>query len=188
MKTIKPLLSLPVILLMVFILSCNNDKKNLSLITERIQYDVFINTIDSNNLGWWVQNIEGVKREKFVKSILDIAASGKVKAYDYNNDPLTVNDVKSILCEIDSVQLQRPYPPYEEYDTILKNEVMVNDVVKVRFMEEWYMDDKNLQINKKVAGIAPMVKSFAPDGTFRGYRFLFWLYFDKDYPAKIKTD
>ena len=90
MKTIiQTLLSL---LVLAFAASSCNGKKETAetdkiLLAERVQYDVLIKSPDTD-LDWWVQNIEGSKRETFIKTILKLASDGKVKAYDYFNEPL----------------------------------------------------------------------------------------------------
>ena len=78
-------------LLFIFLFYSCNQQNNRShkLITERIQYDVDIKSPDPD-FDWWVQNIEGSKREQFVRSIIERAHSGEVDVYDYYFNNLNV--------------------------------------------------------------------------------------------------
>ena len=170
--------------------ACNNKKnddyyKNKKVLTERIQYDVFIKSPDPE-LDWWNQNIEGSKREPFVKSILDLAYSGKVKAYDYFNKPLTPEEVKKIGNTTDTIYYANPNDPTKMHDTVVKNTLNLNLITKVRFLEEWYMDEKNFNFEKKVVGMMLMQENYDDSLRLRGYSPICWIYFDKNYPAKLK--
>lgn len=160
----------------------NSNKKELS---ERIQYDVLIKTPDTD-YDWWVQNLEGSKREAFVRTILDLAYEGKVKAYDYFNDPFTPEEVKAIGNRTDTISVQNPDDPSVEYDTVVKHELDIQTITKVRFLEEWYLDETNYSFDKKVCGVMLMRENYSDSLELRGYTPLFWLYFDKEYPAKMK--
>ncbi len=152
-------------------------------ITERIQYDVSIQS-DDQDLHWWVNNIEGSKREPFVKWLLDAAYSGKHQAYDYFNKPLSIDDVKSLGIDTTFVTLMREVPPYDEYDTIVIQQYDYRDIAKVRFLEEWYFGDGGQVIQKKVLGVAPVLVRKYGDEEYN--EVLFWIYFDEDYPDALK--
>lgn len=190
MKNNIPLLIL-IIISTLFFYSCKTNTKNKEneiIITKRIQYDVNIKSPDVD-FDWWVQNIEGQDRENFVRKIISAAYKGKVKAYDACfNTPLTLDQLKAIENYTDTVTLQRSYSPYKEYDTIIGHQINLNQITRIRFLEEWYFQENDIVINKKVIGIAPMIKKYSEEGNFRGYMPLFWLYFDKAYPEKFKLN
>jgi hypothetical protein len=173
-----------IILCLIIMFSCNSkDNSSHTILTERIQYDVFIKSPDPD-LDWWVQNMEGSKREIFIKKILDIALDGKVKVYDYSNQLLTSAELKSQLFRSDTFSMQRPNPPYEYFDTVVTHSIDLKDIVKIRFLEEWFWDEKTLLIQKKVVGIAPVAAAYTEEGDLKGYKPLFWIYFDDTYPLK----
>lgn len=184
-------ISILIIISALFFYSCKTNtqkKENKNIITKRIQYDVNIKSPDVD-FDWWVQNIEGQDRENFVKKIISAAYSGKVKTYDACfNTPLSVDQVRAIENYSDTVTLQRSYSPYEEYDTIIGHQINLNQITRIRFLEEWYFEENKYEVKKKVLGIAPMIKKYNEEGVFRGYMPLFWIYFDKDYPAKYKVN
>jgi hypothetical protein len=170
--------------------SCNGkkdeaDNKDKKVLTERIQYDVLIKTPDPD-LDWWVQNIEGSKRESFVKTFLQLAYDGKVKAYDYFNNPLTPEQVKNIDKREDTVSIVDPANPSKNKTAIIKQELNLQQITKVRFLEEWSMDEKKMNFDKKVVGLMLMKENYGDSAVLRGYSPLFWIYFDDSYPAKMK--
>ena len=173
--------------LLFSITSCNNkkeDEKKLVL-TERIQYPVFIKCPYEEETDWWRENMEGPKREKFVNIILDAALSGKVKAYDYITDALLSNEqIEGIFNRYDTLVLTRAKPPYDEYDTIINTKLDRKYIHRITFLEEWYFDEKNFKMEKKVVGIAPAITSYGDSAEILGYRPLFWVYFDEKYPLK----
>lgn len=175
-----------ILIVSIFLAACNDkkDKRNNKILTERIQYDVLIKT-PNIEFDWWVQNIEGSKRESFVRTILDLAYSGKVKAYDYFNKPLTLKDVKAIDTFSDTISLPDPVIPNKMNDTVIKHELDIQKITKVRFLEEWYLDEDSYSFDKKVVGIMLMKENYGDSMELRGYSPLFWLYFDKAYPAKL---
>lgn len=188
----KKLFAIFPVLFIGSLLSCVNDKndkdyKNETQLTERIQYDVLIKTPDPD-LDWWTQNIEGSKRETFVKTILDLAYNGKVKAYsgDYLYTLMTPEEVKAIENSTDTITVQNPDDPSKSYDTIIKNELDIQTITKVRFLEEWYLDEKNNSFDKKVCGVMLLRENYGDSLELRGYTPLFWIFFDDAYPAKLK--
>ena len=66
-----------------------------TIITKKIQYDVPIVNPDASH-DWWIRNIEGSDREELLHNIFEMVLSGDVQAYDYFNDPLSIQQVESI--------------------------------------------------------------------------------------------
>jgi hypothetical protein len=180
----KNLLYTAILAGVLVIVSCSNSNNNEgTTVTERIQYDVVIKTPDAD-LDWWVQNIEGMKREWLIKLILDNAGEGKVQAYDYLNTPMTADDVKNIGKRDDTLFMPSMEPPYDDSLVVISERLKISDITKIRFLEEWQINEKTLQISKKVLGMAPMRQDYSPDGEVRGFKPLFWIYFEEGYPAE----
>jgi len=168
---------------LVFFSCTNEENTNLELITERIQYDVIIKTPDIE-LDWWVQNIEGIKREALIKMIIDRAYEGKVQTYDFQNRAMSNEEVKNIGKRQDTLLMPSVEPPYEDSLVVINESLKINDITKLRFIEEWSIDKNTLQIEKKVLGMALLKEDFDQDGEMRGYKPVFWIYFDKRYPLQ----
>jgi hypothetical protein len=167
--------------------SCRNkEKSGNNLVTKRIQYDVFIRNSDPD-MDWWVQNIEGSNREKLVKDIMSQVSEGKVKAYDFlSYKPFSADEIKSMMKRVDTVSVERSTPPYDLVDTVLVSEIRLADITKLRFLEEWQMDEKTLAFTKKVSGVCPLAERHSETGELRGYKPLFWVFFDDKYPEEME--
>lgn len=188
----KKIFAIFLLISFAFLLSCGNsneknDYKNETQLTERIQYDVLIKSPDPD-YDWWAQNIEGSKRETFVKTIYDLAESGKVKAYsgDYLYTLLTPDEVKATKTITQTKNILDPDDPSKSHDTTLTQELDMHTITKVRFLEEWYLDEKKLSFDKKVCGVMLLRENYGDSLELRGYTPLFWIFFDDSYPAKLK--
>lgn len=186
MRTKFFFLSLALLALFLFP-ACNNKKSTDNwVVTERIQYDVTIHNSEPD-MDWWVQNLEGISREKLLADVFGQVSEGKVKAYEFSTvEPYTTDDIKKMMRRVDTISVERPVPPYDLVDTVMVTEIRISDVSRLRFLEEWQMNEKTLEITKKVAGICPMVERFSDSGELRGYKPLFWVFFDEKYPAALK--
>lgn len=168
-----------------FLVSCKQQESKKKLVTERIQYDVQLKS-PGPDYPWWVQNLEGPVRESFIKSIISAAYEGKVKAYDVDHKLLTPAEVKAIENRTDTIIGPSPTPPYNDTTMIIEHHLELDKINRVRFLEEWYMDETTLEMSKKIIGIAPVMESYDENGELRGWLPLFWVYFDKAYPAKFE--
>lgn len=146
-----------------------------TLITKKIQYDVPIVNPDASH-DWWIRNIEGSDREAFVNNIFDRVLSGEVQAYNYFNEPLSIQQIESLLADTLLQVLQRPIAPYAEYDTMIIRNIDPTDISIIRFLEEWKYDEKSLQIDKKIYAISPVVEMKIEGQVLT--RPLFWIYTD----------
>ncbi|MBW6491519.1 MAG: hypothetical protein K0B15_10045 [Lentimicrobium sp.] len=181
----KKILFLAILLMLgTLMFSCWGKKG--SLLTERIQYDVPIKTPEVD-LAWYVQNLEGPNREKFIQAVIQSAQSGKLKVYDVmSNKQLSAADVLAAGTRTELLTLQRPYEPFENFDTIVTRELQLSDITRVRFLEEWYMNEDNGRITKKVIAMCPLVESYTEEGQMRGYQPLFWMSYVKRFPLEVK--
>lgn len=171
----------------MFATSCRKgDSAGKNLVSKRIQYDVTIHNSDPD-MDWWVQNIEGSNREKLVKDIIRQVTAGEVKAYDFLTcKPYTPEEIKNMMKRVDSISVERSTPPYDLVDTVMITEIRLSDITKLRFLEEWSMNEKTLAFTKKVMGICPLVERRTDSGELRGYRPLFWVFFDDKYPKELE--
>lgn len=168
-------------LLWLAIAACSAPDKNIETLASRIQYDVPIVSNDPQ-LDWWINNIEGSRREPFLKRIIEAAEKGDVRVYDYFNEPLSPEKVLALGTDTVYMTLMREYPPYEEYDTMVVRTVSYRDITKIRFLEEWTWDPKRVEISKKVIGLGPVIQREVAGESYN--QLLFWIYLDEKYPAK----
>jgi len=185
----KNLAILPLISLIFLAGSCSiKVETDANIITQRIQYDVSIKSPDPE-LDWWVQNIEGEKRETLVQHLMTAVTGGNVKAYNFiSNKQLSVKEINEQFHRSDTIAMQRPYPPYDFYDTVINKNLDTRNITRLRFLEEWRMDEKTLAFTKKVIGICPLIEAYTEQGELKGYKPLFWVFFDDQYPGKFELN
>jgi hypothetical protein len=161
--------------------SCSDKSSGHEILASKIQYDVPVINNDPR-LDWWINNIEGSRREPFLQRIMEAAGQGEFSVYDYFNQPLTPLQVQSQIIDTVYRTLVRNYPPYEEYDTMIVSAITYRDITKIRFLEEWSWEPGSLEINKKVLAIGPLVQYTVAGENFN--RLLFWIYPGKNHPVK----
>jgi hypothetical protein len=166
---------------MLFLFSCTGNDRKPQVLAEKIQYDVPIVGNDPQ-LDWWINNLEGSRRDPFLVRIMEAAEKGEVRVYDYFNNPLTPLQVQAQCVDTIYRTLVRLYPPYEEYDTMTIDEVTYRDITKIRFLEEWTWEPGKVNIRKEVIALGPVVQREVAGATFN--QLLFWIYLDERYPAK----
>jgi hypothetical protein len=174
-------LSITLAIVMMSVSSCKINSSADEVLTSKIQYDVPINNNDPQ-LDWWINNIEGSKREPFLQRIIVAAENGEFRIFDYFNKPMTPAQIKSVGTDTVYTTLLRTYPPYEEYDTMIVSSISYRDIAKIRFLEEWKWDPESLEMDKKVLAIGPVIqKQF---GTESYSQLLFWISLDEAFPAR----
>lgn len=178
MNKVQNLLFLMVI---IFLGSACQDSKEI--IAERIQYDVNIKSPDPE-YDWWIQNLPGPQRERFVDLLIDRVVAGKLNAYDYFYSPLTTQEVAAILSDTTFYTLIDEDPPYNERDTISVYTIAKEDIQRVRFLEQWTVDPNSLSTEKKVLGLAPIAKRYDAKGIER-WQPLFWIIVDEDFEKEL---
>ncbi|MCF6170269.1 MAG: hypothetical protein L3J31_08110 [Bacteroidales bacterium] len=171
---------LALIILIVAVFSCQQGGKEV--VTEKIQYDVNIKSPDPD-YDWWIQNLPGPAREKLVETILNGAISGKFQAYDYYNNPITPAEVSSILSDTSVVRLTQVEPPYESYDSVIIYNIVQEDILRIRFLEEWKMNPEDLSFEKKIVGIAPVARRVVMN--MERWQPLFWIFPDKEFEKNL---
>jgi hypothetical protein len=164
------------------------ESKNQQVITEKIEYPVFIKSpYDDESGDWWKENIETSKRLEFVEILFDWAYAGKVQAFDYlTNKPLSAEEVKKIGNESDTIRVNDKNPPYDEKDTVIQNKLDLRQIHKLKFLEEWCFNKDDHSITKKVLGVAPALTVYTDSSEVLGQRPLFWIYFDKAFIASLE--
>lgn len=118
--------------------------------------------------------------KSFMQVIMDGLKEGSITAYDISATdeflvPLTYQEV--IARQVDTIHkaLQRPYPPYEEYDTVIFTEFDPSMVKRIRMKEDWYFDKQRSQMMVRIRGLCPVMMK-ERDGEEVSEP-LFWIYF-----------
>jgi gliding motility associated protien GldN len=121
----------------------------------------------------------------FITVVMDALKEGSVTAYDISNTdeflvPLNYQEI--ISRQIDTVHrtLTRPYPPYDQYDTVIYTEFDPQKVIRIRIKEDWYFDKKRSQMLVRILGVCPVMVKERNDEEYTEP--LFWIYFPEARP------
>jgi gliding motility associated protien GldN len=123
--------------------------------------------------------------KSFVTVILDAVKSGELTAYDINNTdelliPITYNEIKGRQTDTIYTTMRRPYPPYDEYDTVIYTEFDPTKIMRLRVKEDWYFDKQRSQMLVRIIAMCPVIIK-ERDGE-EGTEPLFWFSFDESRP------
>lgn len=124
-------------------------------------------------------------RKNLMDVVMDAISEGSLTAYSFEDDeftkPLTVKEIEGHGgSRTDTVKMQRPDPPYDEYDTIIAREFSRDKVIGFRVKEDWFFDKQRSVIDVRIIGLAPMVYAVDEKGDVREGNIkipLFWIYY-----------
>lgn len=127
----------------------------------------------------------------FMTVIMDALKEGSITAYDISNTdeflvPLTYQEIITRQIDTNHKTLTRPYPPYDEYDTVIYSEFDQTRVMRIRIKEDWYFDKKQSQMLVRVLGICPVMIKERNGEEFTEP--LFWVYFPEARPVLAQSE
>jgi gliding motility associated protien GldN len=100
--------------------------------------------------------------KSFIIVVLDALKEGELTAYDISNTdellvPITYREI--IGRQTDSLYqvMRRPYPPYDEYDTVIFTEFDPTKVMRLRVKEDWYFDKQRSQMMVRIQALCPVM-------------------------------
>ena len=135
-------------------------------------------------------------RKSLIDLVLDAIKEGSLTAYSTVDDeftlPVTMSEVESKGgARRDTVKMQRPDPPYDEYDTVIAREFSPDKVIGYRLKEDWFFDKQRSVIEVRIVGFAPLVYAVDEDGNVREGNQklpLFWVYYPEARNLLAKTE
>lgn len=124
--------------------------------------------------GWdddyWNEVNKNVQSIKIFNTLVNAVMEGKLKAYNILTDePLSIEDVKNA---IENAQLNEN----GEYQS---HEVTYYDLSTIRTREQWFFDEKEFQLEKKVSRIDLLIKKLNFEGEYIGDKALFYVHLNK---------
>lgn len=177
---------LSLIIFFFILVGCKKQSTENKLITEKIQYDVLINNTEPD-IEWWIQNIEGPKRDKFINLIFSAIKDNSLKIYNTNNESTSLENVFSSLFTFDTIQLQKNGKKEQSIDTVFITSVFSQKKInQIRFREKWMFDEKTLQIEKKVESFCPEMLIENPEKGNKLIFPLFWIIPDSTQKSEDK--
>jgi gliding motility associated protien GldN len=100
--------------------------------------------------------------KSFITVVMDALKEGEITAYDISNTdellvPLTYNEIIARETFEDHKVMRRPYPPYEEYDTVIYTTFQPTSVKRLRIKEDWYFDRQRSQMMVRILALSPVM-------------------------------
>jgi len=95
-------------------------------------------------------------------TILDALKEGEITAYDINNTdelliPVTYNEVIGRQIDTTYTTMRRPFPPYDEYDTVIFSNFDPTKIMRLRIKEDWYFDKQRSQMMVRILDMCPVI-------------------------------
>jgi len=132
--------------------------KSYTILADTISYGVVVRNRDTTD-KWQKKWLKHLKLERFTNHLFQKVYSGKIKPYSYFNEkPLSIQDIKKL----------------EEQEEFARDKIG-----KIQFKEIWYFDPDNMKMVKKVYSAMLAYETYNSDGTFRGYKPAFKVYFNQ---------
>lgn len=108
--------------------------------------------------------------------------NGYVAVYDPLYDDFRVKlsptEIKAMWTEKIKRTFEKPYPPYEQYDSVIAKTFDPKTIKKIKLKEEWYYNKNSTKMEVKIIGICPVRERYDEQtGTYLGYMDMFWIYF-----------
>lgn len=167
------------VLMIVFAVSCKNEKAGPPVVTDQIVYTVKLKNPDTIP-DTHHEYMDDSTRIHFLKNIIDPVLAGEVTGWVWTDKPriATVEELKSRFAWDKS----KPFP-----DTLdpINYRIDLNKITTIRYFEQWSMHRKTLQIEKKVLGIALILDSYDDQGNFRGTEPVLYVFYDKEFPLSL---
>lgn len=150
---------LVLILFFICLAGFSFSQKKTKILIKNITYDVKINNDCSVGSNWYDNNIEKSARSVFQEMIFNKVSDSTITVYDDKGTPLSEKDIQKILtlAGADTVTMQRTYPYYDYFDTIVQRKVKPTMITYLRFHEVWYYDAKTYKIEKEIIEYAPCI-------------------------------
>lgn len=100
--------------------------------------------------------------KSFMVTILDALKEGELQAYDISNTdellvPVTYSEIIGRQTDTLHNIMRRPYPPYDEFDTIIITEFDPTKVMRLRLKEDWYFDKQRSEMMVRIQAICPVM-------------------------------
>lgn len=123
------------------------NSNNSVIIADTIIYDVVIKNAFPED-DWQEFCLKNVDRTALANIIFNAIYNGKLTAYDYQQEkPMTIKEVQE-----------------------LEKEYSRDKIAKIQFIEEWYFDEKEMKMGKRVNEIMLAYELNNFDGEIRGYK------------------
>lgn len=147
------------------------------------------------NQAFYYPEIPHNNWRSFMTVLMDGIKEGTITAYDASSStdefiiPLTKDELLGRMERLDTISMQRSYPPYDYFDTIMTLKFEPTDVKRLRIKEDMFFDKQRSVTEIRIIGVCPVKDNIDPKtGEFRGYQPLFWVNFPEARPLLAKAE
>lgn len=157
--------------LALFLAGCtgsDGSKENqLVPLSKNIEYNVSISSQYffrhdpySSASAWDRYNIEASSRITYLKMLLEKAESDALKLTTMDGKPIESADLSDYFYTDDTVTYTRDHAPFDNYDTVIRAKKFgPENIINLRFKEDWSYNPRTFAVTKKIIAVAPLVSN-----------------------------
>lgn len=127
----------------------------------------------------------------FINVLMDGLKERQFRAYEVSNTdellvPIRYEEIIAKQSDTSYVRERRPYPPYEEYDTVIIRQFDPSRVMRLRLKEDWYFDKQRSQLMVRIIAVCPVMMVEKDGKEFS--QPLFWVSYDQARKTLAKAE
>ena len=151
-------------------------------LAEKIVYKVNIRDAENPDNSNIYGNIDETQRIFYLNNLLEAVKSGKIKAYGDEDFlfELSIEELDNIMTIRDTAYVPNPDNPSEQMMVAVEEDISVEEITALNFIEQWSFDKNTMQTVKKVIAVAPLLELMVETekgGEAIGHKILFWVKF-----------
>lgn len=170
------------ILLISFVLiqmSCKENKSNNEQFNDpaySLKDEQIYSYTDVNNpmQGFSIGDKEALD-SAFAAFILNATGNKNIGYTDAEGRELSADQAKGLLTQTRVILKQDPNDPAIMMEEKQEIKLKPEDIAQVLCSENWYLDEKEFKLIKKVSHIAPVIYVYDHEGDVRGKKILYWM-------------
>jgi hypothetical protein len=112
-----------------------------------------------------------------IDDIFEAIYAGKLRAYSFMDDPLTIEEVKYMHSHTDTTLLEN-FETGEMEAVVITEELNPDDVVRAYVVEDWFLDKETFTMEKRMVSMTLCTLKLDLEGEPIGHEILFKIYLD----------
>ena len=125
------------------------------------------------------KNLFHVIKHGIEDQLITAYSTGPAGQDDEFTEPMTKDQVMAELSKMDTQWVDDLDNPGELVQVVQAIETQSSDIKKYKLKEIWFFDKKRSVLDVRIIGIAPQKEDKTEGGDIRGYKDMFWLYFEE---------
>lgn len=172
MKKFYLLLILPLLI----IISCKNNESEKEEIDYTWKNKQVLAYTDINNplQGYSLGDKEALDTS-FASFIINSTGKPDINYTDVDGNKLSPEEAKDLLTQKYILLVADPEQPELKVEKMQEVKLTPKDIVQVLSREDWFLNEPEFRLSKKVTHIAPVVYVYDHDGDVRGKKVLYWM-------------